>query len=207
MKDEKSVLNGVQAVVFDVDGTLYDKRGLARKMVRHLWWSLPLLLSERLARRKMHFVQYPSGEEFFAAFFRSMSHGHWWGVRIAEKWYDHVYMPTMVRLIAKYHHPRPEVLRLIEECRKRGITTAIYSDYGFVLQKLDALGINPDWFDLIVDAPELGALKPSKLSAQKVLELLKTDPKDTLFVGDRDDKDGESARAVGARFLLVKPNK
>ena len=69
MKDEKSVLNGVQAVVFDVDGTLYDKRGLARKMVRHLWWSLPLLLSERLARRKMHFVQYPSGEEFFAAFF------------------------------------------------------------------------------------------------------------------------------------------
>jgi FMN phosphatase YigB (HAD superfamily) len=28
-------------------------------------------------------------------------------------------------------------------------------------------------------------------------------PETTLFVGDRDDKDGASARSVGAKFLLV----
>ena len=201
--DVKNVLKDVQSVVFDLDGTLYDKRGLAQKMVRHLWWCLPLLASERLARRKMHVVQYPSGEEFFRAFFAHMARGHWWGVKVAEKWYVHIYLPTMVRLIAKYHHPRPEVMELLHECKKRGLVVALYSDYGCVLDKLDALGIDSHIFDVIVDAPELGALKPSEPCVRKVLKLLEADPKTTLFVGDRDDKDGASARVVGAKFLLV----
>lgn len=193
----------IKTVVLDVDGTLYDKRGLAGRMVRHLWWCLPLLMSERLARRTMHEVQYSSGEEFYAIFFRRMARGHWWGPGVAEKWYSHVYLPTMVRLIAKYHRARPEVLTLIDECKRRGIAMAIYSDYGGVLDKLAALGIDEKQFDLIVDAPELGALKPSAESARKVLELLGADPQTTLFVGDREDKDGETARAVGAHFLLI----
>ena len=186
-----------------MDGTLYDKRGLARRMVRRLWWCLPVLMSERLARRKMHEVQYPYGEEFFARLFAVMSRGHWWGPETAEKWYNRVYMPAMVQMIAKYHHPRLQVMNLVAECKQRGLAVAIYSDYGFVLQKLEALGIEASQFDLIVDAPELGALKPCEACARKVLEMLKAQPETTLFVGDRDDKDGASARSVGARFLLV----
>ena len=199
----KSVLKGVQSVVFDLDGTLYDKRGLAQRMVRHLWWCLPVLASERLARRNMHEVQYPSGEEFFQVFFKHMSRGHWWSAKAAEKWYMHIYLPTMVRLIAKYHKPRPEVMELLQECKARGLAIALYSDYGCVLDKLEALGIDSHLFDVIVDAPELGALKPAEPCARKVLEMLNADPKTTLFVGDRDDKDGASARAVGAKFLLI----
>ena len=201
--EQQNVLNGIKTVIFDMDGTLYDKTGLARRMVRSLWWCLPVLMSERLARRDMHKVQYPSGEEFFTRFFAIMSHGHWWGPKIARKWYNHVYMPTMVRLIAKYHHPREEVMDLVRECKKRGLSVAIYSDYGFVLQKLEALHIDASQFDLIVDAPELGALKPSQACAGKVLQLMGAKPETTLFVGDRDDKDGASARSVGAKFLLV----
>lgn len=196
-------LKGIKTVVFDVDGTLYDKRGLARRMVRALWWCLPLLAAERLARKHMHKVQYRSGEEFFDAFFTKMARGHWWNKTIAAEWYHHVYLPTMVRLIAKYHRPRPEVLALMDECKRRGISMAIYSDYGGVLEKLAALGIDDKQFDLIVDAPELGALKPSAESARKVMELLHADPQTTLFVGDREEKDGESAKNVGAHFLLI----
>ena len=94
-------------------------------------------------------------------------------------------------------------MALIEECKARKISMAIYSDYGFVLDKLEALGIDSKQFDLIVDAPELGALKPSAACAKRLMEMLEADPKTTLFVGDRDDKDGESARAVGAKFLLI----
>ncbi len=193
----------IQTIVFDVDGTLYDKRGLAARMVQRLWWCLPLLMSERLARRHMHKVQYATGEEFFDIFFANMARGHWWGPRIAAQWYHHVYLPTMVRLIAKYHPARPEALALIAEGKARGLTLAIYSDYGCVPDKLHALGIDPKQFDLIVDAPQLGALKPSEASARRVMEMLQADPKTTLFVGDRDEKDGASARAVGARFLLI----
>ena len=142
-------------------------------------------------------------DEFFGAFFATMARGHWWGPSIAARWYNYVYIPTMVRLIAKHHHPRPEALQLIEACKERGIQMAIYSDYTGVIEKLEALGIDPHLFDLIVAAPELGALKPSEPCARRVLEMLEADPKTTLFVGDRDDKDGASARNVGAKFLLI----
>jgi HAD superfamily hydrolase (TIGR01549 family) len=196
-------LNGVKTVIFDLDGTLYDKRGLAHRMVRRLWWCLPLLMSERLARRQAHEVQYPSGEAFFDAFFATMARGHWWSAKMAEKWYNHVYLPAMVRLIAKHHPAREEALELLDECKAHGLKTAIYSDYGCVTDKLEALEIDPSQFALIISAPELGALKPSQPCAQRVLELLDAKPETTLFVGDRDEKDGESARSVGAKFLLI----
>lgn len=193
----------IQTVIFDLDGTLYNKKGLAHRMVRRLWWCLPLLMSERLARREAHQVQFDSEQEFFDAFFTAMARGHWWGKKVAEKWYHKVYIPAMVRLIARHHKARPEALALIEECKARGLKMAIYSDYGSVEDKLTALGIDQSQFALLVSAPELGALKPSKPCAEKVLQLLHADPKTTLFVGDRDEKDGASARAVGAQFLLM----
>jgi FMN phosphatase YigB (HAD superfamily) len=192
--------------VLDVDGTLYDKKGLAQKMVSRLWWCLPMLAAERLARRNIHYGQYASEEEFFDAFFSHMARGHWWSKGIASTWYHEVYLPTMVRLIRCYHHPRPEALALIDECKKRGLQMAIYSDYGCVGEKLEALGIDPSPFELVADAPSFGALKPSEHCARRLMEMLNAEPATTLFVGDREEKDGESARAVGARFLLINGN-
>lgn len=204
MKDErKKIPDNCKTVIFDLDGTLYDKTGIAQKMVRRLWWCLPLLMSERLARKNMHYVQYASADEFFAAFFYQMARGHWWGPKIAEEWYYLVYMPAMVRIIQKSYHPREDVMAILNECRQRGLQMVIYSDYGAVIEKLEALGIDPSQFDLIISAPELGALKPSEPCARRLLEMLEADPETTLFVGDRDDKDGASARAVGAQYLKV----
>lgn len=203
MKDVKSALKGVQTVVLDLDGTIYDKSGLATRMVRRLWWCLPLLMSERLARRNAHYVQFASEEEFYGYFFATMARGHWWGPRVAERWYFYVYLPAMVRLIHKYHKPRQEALDIINACRLQGIRLAIYSDYGSVVEKLHALGIDPKQFELLISAPQLGALKPSEPCARRVLEMLQANPKTTLFVGDREEKDGASAKAVGAKFLLL----
>ena len=203
MKDKKNVLNGVRTVVFDLDGTLYDKTGLARRMVRRLWWCLPLLAAERIARRNMHYVQYASEEEFFGAFFAYMSRGHWWGIDIAAAWYHTVYLPTMVRLIRAHYKPRPEALELVEEAKAKGLKMAIYSDYGCVIEKMEALGIDPSPFELLISAPELGALKPSEPCARRVLEMLEADPATTLIVGDKEEKDGAAAKAVGARFYKI----
>jgi FMN phosphatase YigB (HAD superfamily) len=203
MIDKKNVLNGVQTVVLDLDGTMYDKSGLAGRMVRRLWWCLPLVMAERWARRNMHYTQYASEEEYNDAFFHFMARGHWWSAGIAEGWYNTVYMPAMVRLIHRHHKPRKEVMELVEEAKSRGLKLAIYSDYGCVIEKLEALGIDPEPFELLIAAPQLGALKPSEPCARRVLEMLEADPETTLFVGDRDEKDGASARAVGAKFLKV----
>ena len=62
MIDKKNALNGVKTVVLDLDGTMYDKSGLAARMVRRLFWCLPLVMAERWARRNMHYTQYASEE-------------------------------------------------------------------------------------------------------------------------------------------------
>ena len=205
MKDANNVLNGVQTVVFDLDGTIYDKSGLARRMVSRLWWSIPLLTAERLARRAVRNRFYGSKEAFYQAFFAQMAKGHWWTAAMAERWYYAFFMPAMIEFIRRYHSPRPEIIALIQEADRRGIRLAIFSDYGFVEQKLRALSISPDLFVLCTDAPSMGGLKPAVNAVKNLMTCLQADPLTTLFIGDRDDKDGASARVVGARFLLI-PN-
>jgi FMN phosphatase YigB (HAD superfamily) len=179
MIDEKRVLNGVKNVVLDLDGTLYNKRGLARRMVRRLWWSLPLLAVDRLA------------------------HGRCWLWVVRTRWYRRIYLPTMVRMIGEGCSVREEVLRLISECRRKQIPMAVYSDYAFVPEKLRVLGIDARQFALLIDSPTLGARKPSREAALQLLDMLHAEPETTLFVGDREDTDGETARLVGAKFMLV----
>ncbi|MBR1877416.1 MAG: HAD family hydrolase [Paludibacteraceae bacterium] len=195
--------DNIRTVIFDLDGTIYDKRGLAHRMVRRLWWCLPLLAAERVARRTMHNRVFGSEQAFYQAFFVQMARGHWWTAGMAEKWYHHIYLPAMIHLIAKYCKPRAEVLSLIDNIDRNIVTMAVYSDYGCVDDKLRALGMDLSLFSLRMDAPSTGALKPARTSAEKAMKALSADPQTTIFIGDRDDKDGASARAVGAEFLLV----
>ena len=172
-------LHDIDTVIFDFDGTFYDKRGLAKRMVRRLWWCLPLMAIDRVAK------------------------GRCWRWIVSTRWHRQVYLPTMVELIKTTCPRREEVVALFEQCKAKGLQTAIYSDYGCVEEKLQALHIDPKAFDLIITAPELGGLKPSPACAQQVLSRLNANPMNTLFVGDREEKDGAAARAVGAKFLLI----
>ena len=169
----------IRTVVFDLDGTLYNKRGLACRMVLCLWWSLPLLIIDRRAK------------------------GALWRWIVGTRWHKHVFLPTMVWLIEHHYTARTEALDLLMRCRKRELQTAVYSDYGAIEQKLSALRIDSRQFDLLISAPELGDRKPSKASAEEVLRRLNATSETTLFIGDRHEKDGEAARAVGAKYLNI----
>lgn len=172
-------LNNIKTVIFDLDGTFYDKRGLSKRMVKRLWWCLPLMIIDRVCK------------------------GPLWRWIVRTRWHKEVYLATMTELIRTTCPRREDVVALFEECKAKGLQTAIYSDYASVGEKLTALGIDPQRFDAIFTAPELGGLKPTKACAQQVLNGLGASPETTLFVGDREEKDGEAAKAVGANFLLV----
>ena len=204
VKRKVKIPDNIRTIIFDLDGTLYDKRGLARRMVRRLWWCLPLLAAERMARKTMHNHDFGSEQAFYDAFFSRMARGHWWSPRVAEKWYHHVYLPAMIRVIGKSCRPRDSVLQILDNTRDLPVTLAIYSDYGCVDEKLKVLGIDPSLFALRLDSPSTGALKPAKASVMKVMKALSAKPETTLFIGDRDEKDGAAARAVGAHYLIIK---
>ena len=112
-------------------------------------------------------------------------------------------MPLMVRQIARHCKPREGVVERIEALRREGVRVAILSDYGFIREKLDALGIDPGLFEALLDAPSLGGFKPSPDVFRAACQCLDCAPQDAIMVGDRPDTDGGS-EAVGMRFLNIK---
>ncbi len=204
----------IKAVVFDLDGTLYDKHCLPRYLVLRNGWALPLLVAERKTRKQLRGQYFGSEDAFYDAFFAAMSKGHLFSERIARRWYFGYYMPSMVQVIATHCRQNSGVGEWLSVCKERHILVAVYSDYGCVEQKLHALGLSVEDFAYIVSAPELGGLKPAKECAEQVLAHLQTlaqsftttqpiTAQSCLFIGDRTDTDEASARAISASFALV----
>ena len=101
--------------------------------------------------------------------------------------------------------PLPAVrdgLRFLRRC----VLIGLVSDGNPDLQraKLDALGLTKS-FDVVVLSDELDRhrRKPDPAPFRAALRALDTDPADAVFVGDRPDKDGVGAAAVGMRFVRV----
>lgn len=199
--------DSVRAVVLDLDGTIYCKRRLAAWLIADQLVFLPLLAAEQKTRKALKGQCFGSETDFYTHFFGKMAEKRLFTPRMARWWYFRCYMPAMVRALRRSYRPRKWVLPLVEACRRRGVGVAVYSDYGFVAEKLRALELDPQLFDFAVSAPELGGLKPSAQTAAQVVERLHVAAGDCLFVGDRDDTDGASARAVGAQFLLIENDK
>jgi FMN phosphatase YigB (HAD superfamily) len=92
------------------------------------------------------------------------------------------------------------VAELFARLRSSGRRIAVVSDYP-AQEKLAALGLSAD---LSVAAEDEGVnrLKPHPAGLLRVLERLELGPEQCLMIGDRDERDGESARRAGVPYLL-----
>ena len=196
-------LENIDAIVTDLDGTLYDKHGIAAKLILRDLVHLPYLLAERLARRRLRGQSFGSAEAFYNVYFQEMARNMLFRPAQAQRWYNTTYLPCMVDIIGKHYGVRSWVPELISQCKKRHIPIVVYSDYDFVREKLQVLHLDEKDFAFVISAPSLGGLKPSKESAMQILERLGAKAERTLFIGDRYDTDAASAIAVGAKYQLI----
>ena len=100
--------------------------------------------------------------------------------------------------------PRKSLLAELRAFKSQGGRTALVSDYP-AERKLAALGAR-DLFDVVVANGEQHGprrLKPDPEGYLRAAELLGIAPARCLVVGDRDDADGEAARAAKMSFRLV----
>lgn len=196
-------LTQVDAVILDFDGTVYNKSSLTRRIITGEVGRLGMLSREQLARKALKGKYFGSGTAFYDAFFGEMGNHQTPFVAMAQSWYFRDYMPQMVRTLRYVYHAEPWFLQLAKDLHAAGKKVALYSDYGFVQEKMEALEIDPKLVDVVASAPDLGGLKPAKEPLMKVVEELGVSPERCLMLGDRDDTDGASARALNMQFMMI----
>lgn len=190
-------------VVFDLDGTLYNKAGLPFRLCCKLWRSLRLLKAERKARKALRGVYLETEAQFYEALFAQIAKRARTTPERAKKWYNEVYMPSMVKALQQHYQARVFVSPLVKMLRAKGIQVVVFSDYGEVENKLQAIGLKSQEFDAVFSAPQLGGLKPCPEAFKQLLESRQVKPQESLMIGDRQDTDGDGARAAGMQFWLI----
>ena len=192
-----------QVVVFDLDGTLYTKSHMVWRMLCAAPKDWRRMFAERKTRKHLRGQWLNNEETFYQTYFQTMATYCNATPEELRSWYFNRYMPLMVNVIRKYYKPVEWLFPFIEECKKQGIRLVVLSDYGHTYEKLNALNIDTNIFDLLIAAPELGGLKPARQLLEKVAEYMAVTPEQCLVIGDREDTDGALARSIGAAFQLI----
>lgn len=195
----------IKTIIFDLDGTLYDSTGLPKKLALKELSRCALLriAAERKARKALAGVAFKSEKEFYDRFFSLIAKYSLGSNLKAERWYREQYMHDFVEILRKHFHARKGLNEMVEALKDKGFKVVVFSDYGCVPQKMEALGIRTELFDALLDGPSLGGLKPCKESFEKALAAVGAESSTALMVGDRDDTDGEGARSAGMQFIRI----
>jgi len=195
----------IRLVVFDVDGTLYDQRGLRFCMLREM-----LLASMR--SRDINFmrilrtyrrIREELGDSLHEDFERELASRTAASVgcsedqvrSTAEEWLER----RPLRHLIRYRYPRlPELFRGL---RKRGKTIGIFSDYP-ARKKLEALELDADVIVCAGDK-DVGVLKPHARGLHLLMARAATNAAETILIGDRPERDGLAAHAANVRALIL----
>ncbi|AEG94928.1 HAD family hydrolase [Ramlibacter tataouinensis] len=196
--------SGVDLVVFDVDGTLYDQRRLRLAMLRRLLGhtlrtrSLQTLRVLRSFRRVREQLGEEAGVNFLVEQYSRTARLHGCAPeqveRLATDWMET--RPLDLLAAARY----PHVDAVFAGLRAAGKQVAVFSDYPAVA-KLQALGLAAQPVVSACDAA-VARLKPDPTGLLAILRATGVAPSRTLMVGDRFDRDAAVADRAGVRALI-----
>lgn len=190
-----------KAVVFDLDGTLYNQTKLRLNMamrlgiyyVCHFWKAKELFVLKYFREVRDKWEDNDAKLYEYIADKKNVSPEY--VKRVVMKWiYD-----NPLDLLIKCRNE--ELYSYISSLKNAGIPVIIFSDYP-IEDKIKALQIEPDGMYCPGDERNI-ELKPSPMGLNLILNDLALAPSGILMVGDRDIKDGEAARRAGIDYCIV----
>lgn len=190
----------LKAIIFDLDGTLYESRHFPLRLILADPLHIGMLAAERKCRKRLSDRHFDKASDYYDALFTAMGKGSPARVERCRKWFYGTYMPLQVKIIHEKFGPRPQLKEFIGRLRGQGYKVAVLSDYCFTTEKLEAIGLSPADFDAVWESPALGGLKPREEVFLNACKTLGTAPVETLMIGDKTSKDGGALRA-GLQFI------
>lgn len=202
-------LNNIQAIVFDVDGTLYPQRPLRMRIFLELvvqfaqkpvsqFRTLKVLRAYRRAHELARTNRSDDTAQNLQLCIASELSGEHpdFVERSVREWFQ---LRPLRHLKAVLY---PDLVALLRQARDHGIRLGVLSDYP-AADKLSAMGII-DYFDAIVSSHDesVGYLKPHPRGLQTCLQQLSVQPGQSLYIGDRADVDLPCAARAHTQFVL-----
>ena len=192
--------------IFDLDGTLYNQTPVRIEMALQLIAyyicrpfkirELLMLRQYRKIREKLYNAENPN---FHQLQIKEMSRRYNMNVEKVMKIIDYWLINRPLSVIRRWR--RSKVLSAIKLYQARGIEIIVYSDYP-VSDKLKALNVQPNYSYWSNDEL-IRCMKPNPKGLRNIIKQFNLTPQEFLYIGDRDDRDGQCARQVGIDYLDI----
>jgi FMN phosphatase YigB (HAD superfamily) len=203
----ESLIAKARAFIFDLDGTLFDSRGLAGRLVFARPGDAFVILAERRTRKILSGCDYGSAEAYYGEFFSRMSRMIRGSPEKLRLWYFDRYMPRMYGVLKDHYRLRPGTAGLFEYLTRASVPFAVYSDYPWGRERLSALGLETAYGGKLYGPEHFGAQKPAVRPFLTIAQDLNTPPDRTLVIGDREDTDGAGATSAGMGYIGIRNHK
>ena len=203
---KKWTADQIKMVVFDVDGTLYSQHTLRPKMMLDLlqYYAVrPFRINELLVL--YHFRK--EREKNALAGKKNISENQYlWcqqKVNVSLEEIKAVVDKWLVNRPLKYlsHCIYGQAVEFIDGIKKKGIKTAVYSDYN-ADKKLSAMNLKVDYI-FSSEQKEIDELKPSPKGLNFIASHLDMEKEHILYIGDREEFDGACAASAGMSHLIL----
>jgi len=182
----------IRCVIYDCDGVLFDSLEANRKLYDDLCRSLgrPPLNPEEL--------EYVHSHTVFEAVHHISRHDDGLEKKALE-----LLKGVNFREYIVFLKMEPHLLEALTRLKEKGILRAINTNrttsMPFIMERFN-LGL---YFDMVVTALDVKNPKPHPESIDKIVETLKLDRSEIVFVGDS-DVDRQTAKSAGVKFVAYK---
>ena len=191
-----------KAICFDIDGTLYPKALMNKRLLilglRHPLFSLRYNKMRRQLRKCQESLSGSLMSKEATVICKNM--GTMKNEDIVSKRLEAWIYKPMERLY-RSTKPYDGVVETFKAIKQRGLKIGVFSDFP-LFNKLESMGL-ADYVDFALSSENVGFLKPSVHCFEKLLYNIGVGPAEALYVGDSYDKDVVGAREAGVDAVLV----